>query len=133
MNTTGEAYLTISSTAPSSRFSMSARSRARWSGYSVSSISACDSAVRVVSLPATTSRMKNEASSALVSCSPSMLAVTSAETRSSRGAVGGQRSDQIGERLAGAEELEHRLVHVIGEELRVGPGQDDVAVGQDHV
>ena len=31
------------------------------------------------------------------------------------------------------EELEHRLVHVIGEELRVGPGQDDVAVGQDHV
>ena len=136
MNTTGEAYLTISSTAPSSRLSMSARSRARWSGYSVNSISACDSALRVVSLPATTSRMKNEASSALVSCSPSMLAVTSAETRSSRGAwarSAASAGDQVGQRLPGAEQLEHRLVHVLGEELRVGPGQDDVGVGQDHV
>ena len=42
-------------------------------------------ALRVVSLPATTSRMKNEASSALVSCSPSMFAVASAVIRSSFG------------------------------------------------
>src|SRR5271166_4624331 len=86
MNTTGEEYRTISSTAPSSRPSRSSSSRARCPGYSVNSISACDRALRVVSLPATTSKMKNEASSALVSCSPSMLAVTSAETRSSAGA-----------------------------------------------
>ncbi len=51
----------------------------------MNSISAYDSAVRVVSLPAA-SRMENEASSALLSFSPSMVAVTRAETRSSAGA-----------------------------------------------
>ena len=53
----------------------------------MSRLSECEIAVLVVSLPATTSRMKNEASSAGVSCSPSMLAVASAETRSSAGSA----------------------------------------------
>ena len=85
MYITGEAIRTISSTAPEIRASKSASSRARCSGWSVSSTSACEMAVRVVSFPATTSRMKNDANSALVSCSPSMLAVTSAVIRSSAG------------------------------------------------
>ena len=42
-------------------------------------------ALRVVSLPATTSSMKNDASSAWVSASPSMLVVMSAVVRSSVG------------------------------------------------
>src|SRR6476469_257320 len=99
MNTTGEAYLTISSTAPSSRLSMSARSKARWSGSSVSSISACDSAVRVVSLPAVA-----------LGGHPRRDQVLARRL----GALGAQRGDHVGQLLAGAEKLEHRLIHVLG-------------------
>src|SRR6516165_5746606 len=85
MNITGVLYRTSSSTAVSIRPLKSAISSSRWPGKSVSSTSECEIAFRVVSLPATTSRMKNEASSALVSCSPSMFALASAVTRSSPG------------------------------------------------
>ena len=80
--------------------------------------------------------MKKEASSAVVSCSPSMFAVAGAGDQvfgRRLGADGGQAGEQVGEGLPGAENLEHRLIEILAEELRVGSGQDDVGVGQDHL
>ena len=71
----------------------------------------------MVSFPATTSRTKNEASSAGVSCSPSMLAVASAVVRSSAGRLlplGRQPGDQVGQVLARGQDLPDGLVHVLG-------------------
>ena len=75
MKMTGEAQRTISSTAVGATASKSAAQMARWSGCSVKAHRPWLMALRVVSLPATTSRMKNEASSASVSDSPSTLAL----------------------------------------------------------
>ena len=63
-------------------------------------------ALRVVSLPAVSSRMKKEASSPWVSASPSMLVVMSAVVRSSVGwstRCGAELVHQLGELLAGVE------------------------------
>jgi hypothetical protein len=77
MKITGEAQRTISSTAVGVTPSRSSSQIRRWSGFSLSSCRPQLIALRVVSLPATTSRMKNEASSSGVSRSPSISALTS--------------------------------------------------------
>ena len=78
-------------------------------------------ALRVVSLPATTSRMKNDASSAWLSHSPSTLALTRAEVRSSVGCsppVGGQVLHQTGQLGAGVQQR-RRDVLALGDVLGV--------------
>ena len=82
---TGVAHRTISSTAVTASPSKSDCHRAICSGWSVRAWSPWAMALRVVSLPATTSRMKNEAISAGVRLSPSTSAVTRAVVRSSCG------------------------------------------------
>ena len=83
---TGEAQRTISSVAVVGEDLRSRRRRrAFWSGCSVSACRAWAMAVRVVSLPAMTSRTKNEASSCWVSFSDSISAFTSALVMSSIG------------------------------------------------
>ena len=57
----------------------------RWSGKSVSAFIPWLIALRVVSLPATTSRMKNDPNSCGVSCSPSTSASIMIDVMSSRG------------------------------------------------
>ena len=49
------------------------------------------------------------------------------------GPDGSQAGDEVGEFLPGAQDLGHRDVEVLAEELRIRAGQDDVGVGQDHV
>ncbi len=71
---TGVPQRTISSTAVFEWASKSPYSRSRWSGKSVNAFRPWLIALRVVSLPATTSRMKNEPNSCAVSCSPSTSA-----------------------------------------------------------
>ena len=75
---------TISSTAVLSSPG-SAAQRSRWSGCSESASTPWEIALRVVSLPATRSRMKKLAISWSVSRSPSTSALTSAVVRSSAG------------------------------------------------
>ena len=75
---------------------------ARWSGCSVKAHRPWLMALRVVSLPATTNRMKNEASSASVSDSPSTLPLTRAEVRSS---VGCSRRSAARPRMSSARSL----------------------------
>ena len=82
---TGEAQRTISSMALGASPAGSACHSARWSGCWVSANRPWLMALRVVSLPATTSRMKKDATSASVSCSPSTFVLTRAEVTSSVG------------------------------------------------
>jgi len=84
---TGVAQRTISSTAVGAMRSKSAIHRARSAGKSVSALMPWLIALRVVSLPATTRRMKNDPSSWLVSRSPSTSAWMRAVVMSSRGRV----------------------------------------------
>ena len=80
MKITGEAQRTISSTAVGVTPSRSASQTARCSGCSVSRCRPQLMALRVVSLPATTSRMKKLASSSGVSRSPSISRVDQRRT-----------------------------------------------------
>ena len=82
---TGEPQRTISSTPVAAIPAGSACHSARWSGYWLIASRPWLMALRVVSLPATTSRMKNEASSVSVRASPSTFVLTSAEVTSSVG------------------------------------------------
>ena len=82
---TGEPQRTISSTPVAAMPAGSACHSARWSGCWVMASSPWLMALRVVSLPATTSRMKKAAISVSVSASPSTFVLTRAEVTSSVG------------------------------------------------
>ena len=82
---TGEAHRTISSTPVAAIVAGSCTQSDRWSGCWVSASSPWLMALRVVSFPATTSRMKKDATSLSVSASPSTFVLTRAEVMSSVG------------------------------------------------
>ena len=129
----GEAHRTISSTPVAATAAGSACHSARWSGCSVRASRPWVMALRVVSLPAVSSRMKKEASSPGVRASPSMLVVISAVVRSSVGLVdpvGAELVHQVGELLAGVDEGQHR-VGPLGDVLGVAVAQDDVGAAED--
>jgi hypothetical protein len=83
----GEPQRTISSTPVGAIPAGSACHRARWSGCSAKASRPLLMALRVVSFPAMTKRMKKDATSAGESDSPSMLLWTRAEVTSSVGSL----------------------------------------------
>ncbi len=86
-------------------------------------------ALRVVSLPATTSRMKNEATSAEVSRSPS----TSAWTRLVVEVLGGHRPALVGQRRRIRADVHRHLQELVevGGQIRVAEPQDHVGPVED--
>ena len=83
---TGDAQRRISSVADGTSAGLSA-SISNCSGCSISACIPCDIALRVVSLPATASSRKNTLKSISESLSPSISALSSAVTMSSRGSL----------------------------------------------
>ena len=94
-------------------------------------------ALRVVSLPAATSRMKNDAISDGVRLSPSTSAVTKAVVRSSCGSLLaglGQLGDERGEVLGGAQQGAHDAgLGLVGDVLGVAEAEDHVGAVEDEL
>ena len=121
---TGLPQRTISSMASGVRPATSSIHSRRWSGWSVSSFMPQLMALRVVSLPATARRMKNEPNSAGVRRWPSTSACISAETRSSLRVVEAVLAERLGVAVHRHRRVDEGLERAA--ELGVAGAEDDV-------
>ena len=120
---TGDAQRRTSSTASAMRASGSLLSSSNCSGWVRNAYMPCAVALRVVSLPATASSSMNMSNSSSLSCSPSISALSSLVTMSSRGSSATYR----GELVRVGEELDERALLVVV--LVLGVAGADHAVG----
>ena len=134
---TGVAQRTISSTAVTDRPSKSACQRAIWSGCSVSACRPWEMALRVVSFPAATRRMKNDAISAGVR----RLAIDLRRHQRRRQVVLrvlhpvlGELGDELGQILGRGEERRHHArLGLVGDVLRIAEPEDHVRAVEDEL